>query len=541
MHLRHPSSIRDDVMRVSLILVLATIILSLGGALFLAIHMEQDRLDSNLMNSARVIARIPAVAHALELEVGQADLSFLDQSVAEVRDIDVIVVADTHSIQYYYSPDRSYVGEPYSGADQNRILQGEAAYTSNDTGLSGAERCAYAEVRNSGGELLGFVMVGIDLRSVSSIIQRTVFSFLAIGGAALLLGILLSIQLSNKIKQSLMGYEPDAFLHLFHQREDILEALEEGILAIDEHLEVIYINGAAAALLGTTSEAAVGRPLRKVYPQSTLDRVVWTGQPEYNVDMVSMASQRQVRVLSDRMPIRENGRVVGAVAIFRNRTELTRLAEDLTGVRHMVDAMRAYTHEFMNKLHVILGLLQIGETERAEQYIMDTTRIQHEAVSRIMAQIEDPSAAALLVGKTSRAAERGIQLILEPGSHLSGGERYLPSAAYVTILGNLIENAIDSLNQGVRGEKEIRVTIREDEQGLLLCVEDTGPGIPPELQSDLFRRGVSSKGAGHGTGLFLVKSVTDTYHGVIRVEAEPEVGTAIFISFHGPDRAHQEV
>ena len=190
MHLRHPSSIRDDVMRVSLILVLATIILSLGGALFLAIHMEQDRLDSNLMNSARVIARIPAVAHALELEVGQADLSFLDQSVAEVRDIDVIVVADTHSIQYYYSPDRSYVGEPYSGADQNRILQGEAADTSNDTGLSGAERCAYAEVRNSGGELLGFVMVGIDLRSVSSIIQRTVFSFLAIGGAALLLGIL---------------------------------------------------------------------------------------------------------------------------------------------------------------------------------------------------------------------------------------------------------------------------------------------------------------------------------------------------------------
>ncbi len=535
---RHPSSIRDDVMRVSLILVLATVVLSLGGTLFLAIHMEQDRLDSNLMNSARVIARVPAVAHALEREVSQADLAFLDQSVAAVRDIDVIVVADIHNIQYYYSPDRSYVGEPYSGTDQNRILQGEAAYTSNDTGLSGAERCAYAEVRNSDGELLGFVMVGIYLRSVSSIIQRTVFSFLAIGGAALLLGILLSIQLSNKIKQSLMGYEPDAFLHLFHQREDILEALEEGILAIDEHADVIYINGAAAALLDTTPEAAVGRPLRKVYPQSTLDRVVWTGQPEYNVDMVSMASQRQVRVLSDRMPIRENNRVVGAVAIFRNRTELTRLAEDLTGVRHMVDAMRAYTHEFMNKLHVILGLLQIGEPERAEQYIMDTTRIQHEAVSRIMAQIEDPSAAALLVGKTSRASERGIQLILEPGSHLSGEERYLPSAAYVTILGNLIENAIDSLNQGVRGEKEIRVTIREEEQGLLLCVEDTGPGIPPELQKDLFRRGVSSKGAGHGTGLFLVKSVTDTYHGVIRVESEPEVGTAIFISFHAQDRAH---
>ena len=136
-----------------------------------------------------------------------------------------------------------------------------------------------------------------------------------------------------------------------------------------------------------------------------------------------------------------------------------RLADDLTGVRHMVDAMRAYTHEFMNKLHVILGLLQIGEPERAQQYIMDTTRTQQEAVSRIMNQIKEPSVAALLVGKTSRANELGIRLTLDRESVLSAGTSWLSPDAWVTVLGNLIENAIEGLNQTRRGTKEVSVSI----------------------------------------------------------------------------------
>ena len=191
-------------------------------------------------------------------------------------------------------------------------------------------------------------------------------------------------------------------------------------------------------------------------------------------------------------------RLVGAVGIFRNRTEVTRLADDLTGVRHMVDAMRAYTHEFMNKLHVILGLLQIGQTERAQQYIMDTTRIQQEAVSRIMHQIGEPSVAALLVGKTSRANELGIRLTLDRESRLTAENPCLPPEGCVTILGNLIENAIESLNQSRCGVKEVSVSIREEEGSLLLCVEDTGPGIPAALRRTLFQQGSHHQGPGPG-------------------------------------------
>ena len=236
--------------------------------------------------------------------------------------------------------------------------------------------------------------VGLYLRSLTHVALTTALRLAAIGALAAAVGALLALRLSRRIKRSLMGYEPDAFARRFHQREDILEALEEGILAIDREGRIIFLNAAAAQMLSLAPEAAMGRPLHSVYPSSTLDRILRTGRPEYNV---SMKSLKDVRVLADRLPLYENGALAGAVGIFRNRTEVARLADDLTGVRHMVDAMRAYTHEFMNKLHVILGLLQIGEPERAQQYIMDTTRTQQEAVSRIMNQIKEPSVAALLV------------------------------------------------------------------------------------------------------------------------------------------------
>lgn len=522
------ASIRAQIFGVNLLAISLTVLLALGTTLFLTLRQEKQVLDRNLMNSAQVVSRVPAVARDLAGGAPTAELwDFLDSATAQISDIDVIVVADTHSVQYYY-PDRSYIGRPYAGSDQARILAGEGAFTSDDTGVSGAERCAYAPVLGPGGDLLGFVMVGVNLRSRSQSVLHTALSFLLIAAVTVALGTLLSAKLSKRIRDSLMGYEPETFSLLFHQREDILEALEEGVLAIDRDQKIIFINQAATDMLGLPPDSAVGKPLHTVYPRSTLDRVLTSRQSEYNIPLRSL---KRVRVLADRMPIWEAGQVVGAVAIFRNRTEVTRLAEDLTGVRHMVEAMRAYTHEFMNKLHVILGLIQIGQTDKAEEYILDVTSIQRQAVGSILERIQDPSVAALLVGKTSRCAELGIRLTLGPGSALSADQDYLPPDAYVTILGNLIENAVDALNQTVRGVKEITVSLREEPGGLLICVEDTGPGLNPEVASSLFQPEVSTKGRGRGTGLSLVHEVVEAYQGDIRVESEPGVGTSFFVSF----------
>jgi len=484
--------------------------------------------DRTLMNSAQVLARIPIVTRDLEAGVPTEELwEFLDISIAKISDIDIIAVADVNNIQYYY-PDRELIGKPYAGTVQQRILDGEEAFNSDDTGISGAERCAYAPVLGENGQLLGFVMVGIYMRSVTQAIVSNVLSFVMIAFVSIAFGAMLSFQLSNRIKSSLMGYEPEVLMGLFHQREDVLDALEEGILSIDEHANIMYVNKAAAKMLGRERKTLEGRPLQEVFPKSNLQRVLKSKRAEHNIPLSFSPDER---VLSDRMPIWQDGRVIGAVTILRNRTEVTRLAKDLTGVRHMVEAMRAYTHEFMNKLHVILGLLHLGQIEKAEAYIMDVTSIQRKAVGAIMNLIEDPSVAALLVGKTSRCAEQGIRLILGNDSRLRADEHILPTDACVTILGNLIENATEALGQSVPGVKEIIVSLHETDDTLLLCVEDTGPGMEPEIVKNIFNKGFSTKSAERGTGLSLVHAVALAYDGQVRVESEPGVGTTFVLTF----------
>lgn len=528
MRIQTKPSIRTQLVHLSFVIVVVSIALSLAGTLYFVLRSEQASLDGNLLNSASILSQVPLLQDALQGELPLDELAdYLDDTIRQTSDIDLILVGDTDSILFYV-PDRTLIGTPYSGTAQERVLAGGGPYTYNETGPMGSDHSAYAPIRDGAGNVIGFIIVGVYFRSMAQVALRTALRLIAVGLVAAILGSLLAQRLSRSIKESLLGYEPDAFARRFHQREDILDALEEGILAIDGDQTIIFLNTSAAEMLSLDRGEVLGRPLHQAYPNSTLDRILRTGQPEYNV---SMSSLKEIRVLADRLPLYDDGKLAGAVSIFRNRTELTRMADDLTGVRHMVDAMRAYTHEFLNKLHVILGLLQIGEPEKAQQYIMDTSQTHREAVGRIMSQIHQPSVAALLVGKTSRANELGIRLVLDRESSLRENSPWLPPDAYVTILGNLIENAIEILNQSRSSTKEISVSIRESEENLLLCVEDTGPGIPPALRQTMFQRGATSKGRGRGTGLALVQEIAEAYHGEIRVESESGVGTSFFLSF----------
>ena len=531
-------SIRAQLMWLSLIIVTVSVALSLAGTLYITLRTERKTLDQNLLNSASILSQVPLVREALLGEVPADELAdFLDAATARTSDIDLILVGDTESV-LRYAPDRSFIGSRYTGSAQTRALAGAEPYTFDDSGPTGSDHSAYAPIRDESGAVIGFMAVGLYLRSLTHVALTTALRLAAIGALAAAVGALLALRLSRRIKRSLMGYEPDAFARRFHQREDILEALEEGILAIDREGRIIFLNAAAAQMLSLDEEGVVGKSLHTVYPRSTLDRVLRTGKPEYNVHLQHVPGSKAA--LSDRMPIWEDDQIVGAVAIFQDRTEATAMAEELTGVRHLVEAMRAYTHEFINKLHIILGMIQLGQVDHAEQYILDISQIHHQSVSRVMNQIEDTAVAALLVGKTSRAAELGINLHLDPRSTLSAGGRFLPSGVLVTILGNLIENATESLDRSTWKQKEIAVSIREKPDSLLLCVEDTGPGILPELLPFIFEPNVSTKGEGHGIGLSRIRELVNLYHGQIRVESEPKSGTAFFLSFQMPEEENGE-
>lgn len=521
----------QQIRRVSVLGILVAMILATGAGLWLSLAQEQRMRDDTLT------AAVQAAAYALALD-GHSDAQQLQEytlrTVEGIEGVDLFAVYDAQGQPVYYADIVSgrdgSAGLPALDAELCRRLaqSGEVLLDDAETPL-GADHCAVTAVRGTDGAVTGYVLAGLYLQSIRTMALRTLAVFVGIGLAALGVGTLLSLQLARRIKSGLLGYEPDAFRDLFLRRMELLDALDEGLLAIDRDAHIVYINRAAAEMLSFDKDAVLGRPLAEVYPQSTIPQVLRTQKAEYNV---SLESLRHVRILSDRMPVWRDGRIVGAVAIFRNRTEVARLARELTGVQHIVEAMRAYTHEFMNKLHVILGLLQLGEAKRAEEYVLQLTQTRALSTRQISACIAEPSVAALLIGKSCRAAELGVRLTLDPASHLDADPRCLPAPAMITVLGNLIENAFDAFAQTPgRALHEVSVSVREGEQGLILSVDDNACGMSDEVRRHLFERGATSKGEGHGTGLYLVKQIVDAYHGDIRVESTRGVGSSFVITF----------
>lgn len=213
------------------------------------------------------------------------------------------------------------------------------------------------------------------------------------------------------------------------------------------------------------------------------------------------------------------------------KKEFLAFTEDFEGTKFLVDSMRANNHDFTNKLHVILGLIQIGQYDKAVSYIQNISIIQRETISKVMNSIENPSFAALIVGKIARSSECNVKFTLNEGSCLKNEDISIPSEALVTITGNLIDNALDSMNKDTsKNEKELSLGIYTRPGELLIIVKDTGTGIPEEIKEKIFENGFSTKGQGRGIGLYHVKQLVSSLGGTITVESQVGTGTCFMVN-----------
>lgn len=222
---------------------------------------------------------------------------------------------------------------------------------------------------------------------------------------------------------------------------------------------------------------------------------------------------------------------ISGVLSRKIKKEFLAFTEDFEGTKFLVDSMRANNHDFTNKLHVILGLIQIGEYDKAVSYIQNISIIQRETISKVMNSIENPSFAALIVGKIARASECNVKFILNEGTCFKNSDITLPSEALVTITGNLIDNALDSMNMDTtKTEKELSLGIYTRPDELLIIVKDTGTGIPEEIKDKIFENGFSTKGEGRGIGLYHTKQLITSLGGKITVESQVGIGTCFMVN-----------
>jgi two-component system CitB family sensor kinase len=275
-------------------------------------------------------------------------------------------------------------------------------------------------------------------------------------------------------------------------------------------------------LLGLDS-SVVGRPLKEVVPPGRLHDVL--AGSVAGADQVVLVGQRVL--VANRMPVAVRGRPIGAVVTLRDRTELEGLLRELDDVRSMAEALRAQEHEFSHRLHVISGMIELDRTEDAVRFINESSLLHQTLATSLIDSLGDSVLVALLLGKAAVARERGVELRISPDSRLPEDPGDVRDV--VTVLGNLVDNALESVTAGRRGEGRIDVSVTGDESGIVVRVQDTGPGIAPELVDEIFRDGFSTKvahgGVRRGLGLALVSQAARARGGTVSVESD---GGAVF-------------
>lgn len=489
------------------------------------INLIEDKIESNITNVSNIIAINPLVINSLK-ENKHSDnmIKYLDEILEYVEDIDIIVISDNNGKRYYH-PNKDLIGEKFVGGDEERVIKSGEVYSSNAIGTLGDQKRFFAPIKDENDNQIGFIMVSALTKSINKLKIDIVKKYTIVGTIIFSLCIIISVLISRGIKKTLLGYEPEQITKLYIQRREVLSALEEGIIAIDKNGKIIIFNEAAINILKIKKINIEGEFIQDILPETKLLNIIETKIGKYNQEMVI----HDIVIITDRIPIIENNEVIGAVAIFRNKTEVTKLAEELTGVNQIIEALRANNHEFMNKLHIILGLLHMKKVEEAKAYIAKVNNEQREIISIIMNKIKDPQIAALILGKVSRAKESGIKLTLDSNSFLQNNNNYLSRNDLITILGNLIENAIDSINEKDDDVKDINLLIFNNDECLMINVYDTGCGVSKENIDKIYNRGFSTKGNSRGTGLNLVKNIVDRYNGEIEVETEEYEGTCFTI------------
>jgi sensor histidine kinase regulating citrate/malate metabolism len=522
----HTFSIRHKLLICNVFSIVLVMLLSTMLYLNISTRMLDDSTKENLKNMAYVLAKNNMVITALEENSTSEELNeFVDAIVTEENGIDVVTIADMTGKRIYHV-DKDLIGGYFVGGDQYDVYEGKN-YSSKATGTRGYQFRYFYPIYNRAGTQLGFVMTSTLMSNFTSLQQDIITSSVGLGMIVLFVGITISIVLGINIKDSLLGYEPEQIAALVIQHEEIFDSFDEGLMAIDPYGKIVLINKAARSLLNIPGSEAVGKNIYELAPQLQINETVETGRSSYGQN-ITFGS---VDIVLETMPIIRDGRILGAIALLANRTELRRMAEQLTGVNHYVEALQAYSHEYMNRLHVILGLIQIQAYDEALKYITDISEVQGMISNTIVGRIQNLMLAALILGKISRASEYNIGFNLAPSSYVPVHSKFLSSYSLITIVGNLVENAIDAINALEEEEipREITLSIVEKEDSLLIILDDTGIGMSDDTVSKILRENYSTKGIHRGTGMTLIKQIIQDSGGHITVESEQGNGTCISI------------
>lgn len=454
----------------------------------------------------------------------------IDKFMADyVNDVDhsdeagVAIYDKNHNLRVLYNPgnlpdfEHSARGlvDQYSG-------RGKISYKDNYA----IPNKALGFVKNDRGDVIGYIVTGYSDEIVNNSTIDSVLFLLLMTVLGLVVGIWGAIYLSKRIKSVLFGYEPEEIARMLRERDILLNSVREGIVNINSNGRITLVNSEASILLQQAGIKNVsdimGMNASDVLKRLPINDIIKDGKTLVDA---SVKIGNTIFILTAVPLLLEDKNIVGAVLTFRKKSVVEEMANQLTGFKNYATALRAQTHEFMNKMHVIMGLIDMKAYDELKNFTQEIAYNRQSEVSYIVTRLKDITLSGFILGKISRSRELDIDFSLTEESELHS-ELDVPSVHdIVLIAGNIIENAFDAL-KNFDGERIVNLSILDFDREIVIVVEDSGPGMDESIRKHIFQRGFSSKcESGHGFGLYLVKQSIDSLNGTISVESAPGEGT----------------
>jgi two-component system, CitB family, sensor kinase len=518
-------SVARQILVLQALVVVVLVLVSLTLAGFDARRDARDAATKRAVAVALAVADSPTVVDAVQRPDPPATLQPYAERVRADADVDFVVVMGLDRTRYSH-PIPSNIGKPFIGDLGDAPTGG--VFTEENEGKLGPSMRAVVPVFDGGGKVIALVSVGITIASIDRELRGDVVIVLLVALAVLLAGLLGAWLVSRRLQRQTHGMGEREITRMYEYYSAVLHAVREGLLLVDTEGRVQLVNDEALRLLGLEADV-VGRRLDDLGLAPGLVAAALGETPE--TDDLYVAGDRILVVSSS--PASWEGRDVGAVVTLRDHTELRSVTGELDAVRGLTDSLRSQTHEAANRLHTVVSLIEMGRTEDAVEFATTELEVAQRLTDEVVGAAGDPVVAALLLGKSAEAAERGVDLTVTGALPAEQSAAGVPARDLVTILGNLVDNALDAVAGA--SWRRVDVLLEGDDEALTVTVRDSGPGLDDEAAARALDRGWSTKAAGRGVGLALVAQVARRHGGEVRVGQSP-LGGAEFVVTLRPSR-----
>ena len=494
------------------------------------VNQKIHQVEEKIKLITDMVARQPEIIQALETPANnETDIQQLASDIMKDTQVDFVVVLDKNLIRLSH-PDQTALGKPFSNIPDAKLALDGKSHFSTKEGILGEGTRYFTPVKDNQGNVIGVICVGLRSITIDAELEEAHTKLLIGLFLGLSVGVLGATYGAYQIKKIIFNLEPYEIANLVYDKELVEQEITESILAINLNKQIILMNKEAQKLLKKI-DSSYNLKLNDFLPEKLYEALfesVFISKQKIKDQRLSID---QLNIVVNTSPIFAKNKFRGAVVTFRDQSDLTLLIQQLSGTEQYIDSLRAQTHEFMNKMQVIMGMIELKQYDDVSRYINKLHNNFQAEVGYITDKVKSAAIAGYLLGKAGEAQEQKITFILDPNSYLPELTESADIHELLQILGNVLTNAFDAVKLEFVKEVTLSLNFDSEEEIIIITISDNGCGIDLSYANLIFNNKFSTKSTNRGYGLYMVHKTITSRAGLIEFSSTKDLGTEFYIEF----------